>query len=174
MAVREELRALRNDPELRRFLLTDARSTGRELGTGAYGTVEEIVVGGLACAGKKIHEVIVHPNIVQKYKEECQLLSDLRHPHIVQFMGICFLPSSSLPVLVMEKLHTSLDYLLSQHPPLPNGRLDIPLGLKWSFLVDIIKGLYFLHRQSQSPIIHRDLSGRNVLLSSSMVLRSRS
>ncbi len=120
----ELLHALRNDPGLRRFLLHDVRSTGRELGTGAYGIVEEVEVRGLVCAGKKIHEVLVqagNPNVIQKYQEECQLMSDLRHPHIVQFMGICFLPPSTLPVLVMEKLHTSLDDLLTRyarHPPL--------------------------------------------------------
>ncbi len=100
-------------------------------------------------------------------------MSDLRHPHVVQFMGICFLPPAALPVLVMEKLHMSLDDLLTRyarHPPL-FATPDIPLCLKWSFLVDIVKGLDFLHRHIPSPIIHRDLSARNILLSLSMVAK---
>ena len=35
-------------------------------------------------------------------------MSTLRHPHIVQFLGVCFLPGSRLPALVMELLLTSL------------------------------------------------------------------
>jgi len=36
----------------------------------------------------------------------------LRHPHIVQFLGVCFLPGSRLPALVMERLMMSLGDLL--------------------------------------------------------------
>ena len=40
-AIRNQLRALSNDRTLRRFVM-QARSTGRQLGTGSYGTVEEV------------------------------------------------------------------------------------------------------------------------------------
>ncbi len=167
---------LQSDQRLRRFLLPNVRPTGRELGTGSYGTVEEVDVDGLVCAGKKIHDALVeagNPNISERYVDECQLMSDLRHPHLVQFLGICFLPPSRLPVLVMEKLHSSLDDLLTRHtrhpPLLPTT--DIPLGLKRSFFVDIARGLLFLHRHSPSPVIHRDLSAKNVLLNPSMVAK---
>ena len=40
-ALRGQLRALANDRNLRRFVV-QARSTGRQLGTGSYGTVEEV------------------------------------------------------------------------------------------------------------------------------------
>ena len=40
-AIRSQLRALSNDRNLRRFVV-QARSTGRQLGTGSYGTVEEV------------------------------------------------------------------------------------------------------------------------------------
>ncbi len=81
---------LQSDQRLRRFLLPNVRPTGRELGTGSYGTVEEVNVDGLVCAGKKIHDALVEagdPNISERYVDECQLMSDLRHPHLVQFLG---------------------------------------------------------------------------------------
>ena len=161
--------ALRNDPQLQRYVISNVQPTGRQLGVGSYGSVEELEINSLICAGKRIHESLIEAgnagvqNIVRKYVEECQLMSDMRHPHVVQFMGVCFLPDTSLPVLVMERLLMSLDDLLENTP-------DIPLALKRSMLADVSKGLVYLHNRS-SPIIHRDLSAKNVLLNSSMAAK---
>ena len=87
--------------------------------------------------------------MVDMYYSECNLLSELRHLHIVQFLGICFLPDSQLPVLVMEELHCSLDDLLENTP-------DIPLHTKLSVLQDVARGLVFLHNRSPA-VIHRVL-----------------
>ncbi len=160
-------RTLESIPEIRCFLLENVRPTGRTLGVGSYGSVEEVEVDGVVCAGKKIHEVLINQGveiIARKYVAECQLMSDLRHPHIVQFLGLCFLEGSSLPVLVMEKLMTSLDELLESTP-------NIPLSLKKSIMADVARGLIYLHGQKPSPIIHRDLSARNVLLNSALVAK---
>ncbi len=160
-------RRLESITEIRRFLLENVRPTGRELGVGSYGSVEEVEVDGLICAGKKIHEVLINEGvqiIAQKYVEECQLMSDLRHPHIVQFLGLCFLEDSSLPVLVIEKLMTSLDDLLESTP-------NIPIGLKRSILADVARGLIYLHSHKPSPVIHRDLSAKNVLLNSALIAK---
>ena len=83
-------------------------------------------------------------------------MSLLRHPHIVQFLGVCYLQGSRLPVLLMEKLPTSLDDLLEKHK-------EIPLDVKFSILVDVSRGLVYLHSRDP-PIAHRDLTARNILL----------
>ena len=98
------------------------------------------------------------------FLRECTLLSRLRHPHIVQFLGVCYLPGSSLPLLVMERLFTSLDELLE------NKDIVIPFDAKLSFLQDVANGLRFLHSQTP-PVIHRDLTARNVLLNAAMVAK---
>ena len=102
-------------------------------------------------------------------------MSTLRHPHIVQFLGVCFLPGSRLPALVMELLLTSLHDLLDpgtgySEPPPDAPKPFFPLGLKRSILYDVARGLAYLHDRSP-PIIHRDLSARNVLLNSAMVAK---
>ena len=38
-----KLRALQNDPNLGQFILRDVRPTGRQLGVGSYGSVEEVI-----------------------------------------------------------------------------------------------------------------------------------
>ena len=92
-----------------------------------------------------------------------QVMAKIRHPHIVQFLGLCFLEGSALPVLVMERLDSSLDDLLE-------ATLALPLALKQSLLIDVARGLLYLHNRNP-PIVHRDLSARNVLLTSSLVAK---
>ena len=105
----------------------------------------------------------------REFVRECQLMSTLRHPHIVQFLGVCFFPGSRMPALVMEQLLTSLHEILDPEPP-PQTKAYIPVSLKRSVLHNVASGLSFLHSHSP-PIIHRDLSARNVLLNTGMVAK---
>ena len=175
--------SLRDNPELQPFLLSNIRLTGVRIGAGAYGGVEEVAVPGAICAAKKIHEVFLDRSEIPateicksaaQFVRECQLMSTLRHPNIVQFLGVCFFPGSRLPALVMERLLTSLHDLLEPEtdPPSPPDapKPFFPLSLKYSILHDLASGLTYLHERSP-PIIHRDLSARNILLNSGMVAK---
>ena len=172
-----------DNPELQQFLLPNLRLTGVRIGAGAYGSVEEVAVPGAICAAKKIHEVFLDRSEIPEsevrksaaqFVRECQLMSTLRHPNIVQFLGVCFLPGSRLPALVMERLLTSLHDLLDPEtdtPPPPDApKPFFPLSLKCSILDNVACGLAYLHERSP-PVIHRDLSARNVLLNSGMVAK---
>ena len=90
-------------------------------------------------------------------------MSNLRHPNVTLFIGVCFLPNCQLPLLVMERLEGSLDDLLETVP-------NIPLALKRSFLEDTARGLLYLHKHDPQ-IIHRDLTAKNVLLTSSLAAK---
>ena len=172
---------LRDDPGLRLYILSNVRLTGISIGSGAFGSVEEVAIPGAICAAKTICDFFLRlfqdtaqvsdNNIATQFIRECQLMSTLRHPHIVQFLGVCFFPGSRLPALVMERLLTSLHNLLEpgvhQTPP-PNP--FFPLCLKESILYDFANGLTYLHGKSP-PIIHRDLSANNVLLNSALVAK---
>ena len=48
-------------PELEPFIVPDKDvvPTGRELGRGAYGSVEEVEIPGALCAAKKIHDQLI-------------------------------------------------------------------------------------------------------------------
>ena len=156
--------------ELQEFVVPNVRPTGKELGRGAYGMVEEVKIPGAICAAKIIHEALLRMgnedevrSITEKFVRECCLMSSLHHPHVVQFLGVCFLPSSRLPALVMEKLVVSLHELLETNP-------NIPLATKRSVLHDVARGLKYLHSRTP-PIIHQDLTAKNVLLNSGMVAK---
>ena len=171
---------LRDYPELRPFVLSNVRLTGTRIGAGAYASVEEVAIP-VDAAAKKIHEVFLDrteipddeiEKAVTDFVKECQLMSTLRHPHIVQFFGVCFLQGSRLPALVMERLLTSLHDLLApetQPPPGdPRPLSFFTMGLKCSVLHNVASGLAYLHERTP-PVIHRDLSARNVLLNSGLV-----
>ena len=165
-------------------MLSNVRLTGTRIGAGAYGSVEEVEIPGAVCAAKKIHDIFQDRSEIPaaeiqrataQFVVECQLMTTLRHPHIVQFLGVCFLPGSRLPALVMELLLTSLHDLLDpdtgDSEPLPDApKPFFPLGLKRSILHDVARGLAYLHDCSP-PIIHRDLSAINVLLNCAMVAK---
>ncbi len=99
---------------------------------------------------------------IETYRQECQLMANLRHPHVTQFLGLCFLEDSNIPLLVMERLTMSVNDLLENAP-------TIPLTIK-AVITDTCSGLVYLHSMA-SPIVHRDLTARNVLLTTSLTAK---
>lgn len=100
-------------------------------------------------------------DILARFEKECHLLSNLRHPYIVQFLGVYIEKLTGTPVIVMEYLPNSLSNLVKSKP-------IIPRYLQISILYNISLGLAYLHGHTPA-IIHRDLTANNVLLTSNMV-----
>ena len=149
---------------LETFNLTGIRATDHKLGHGSYATVEELEYMGLKCAGKKIHDLLLEQGdasyTLRRFEEECRLLSQVRHPNIVQFLGVHFQRGVRVPILVMEFLPTNLTSCIEQYGIFPKE-------IGYSILHDVALGLCYLHSQTP-PIIHRDLSSNNVLLTANM------
>ena len=78
-------------------------------------------------------------------------------------MGVNFIQRSQLPMLVMEYLPLSLTQCLETHQ-------DLPLQIKYSILLDVAKGLNYLHCK-RPPIVHRDLTANNILLTSNFIAK---
>ncbi len=131
--------------------------------------VFQVKYSKVLCAAKQMYELLLDPGnkgfreTVDRYQRECQLMAGLRHPNITQFLGLCFLEGSDLPLLVMERLEMSVDDLLECSP-------NIPLAVKISILTDTGSGLVYLHSRGP-PIVHRDLTARNILLTSSLTAK---
>ena len=153
----------------RHHVLTGVRETDQELGHGSYATVVELEYMGLKCAGKKIHEILLRQGrgsyAIRRFTEECGLLSQVRHPNVVQFLGVYFRQGVQVPILVMEFLPTNLTSCIE--------RYGNDIGSKevgYSILHNVALGLYYLHSQTP-PIIHRDLSSNNILLTPNMTAK---
>ena len=92
--------------------------------------------------------------------KECKLMSELIHPNIAKFCGVCMLPSSPIPVLVVELMDHSLEEIVE------NTKEALSYKVALSIFIDIAHGLAYLHGRSPS-VLHRDLTARNVLLDKS-------
>ena len=131
------------------------------LGVGSYGAVYRALCDELPCAAKILHPTLFETNdpgarkVIERFEQECQFLSGVRHPHIVQYLGVSRDSESGLPVLLMELMDTSLTrYLERSEEPLP-------FHIQVDLCHDIVLALVYLH---SNGIIHRDLSSNNVLL----------
>lgn len=160
-------------PSPREFSFRDVHLHREEqLGTGSYGMVCKATVGDLVCAAKILHMAFFQLNdlspgtpsrMMSQFHRECELLSGIRHPCIVQFLASYRDPETRLPVLLMELMDESLTKFLescaeAQTPVLYHVQINI--------CHDVAMALSFLHSHS---IIHRDLSSNNILL----IARSR-
>ena len=155
--------------QLKDLTLEEIVPQNKELGRGAYGKVFTVDHLGLPCAAKEIHSLLldgVSPEEKKAIKDgfirECYHSSLIRHPNIVQFMGVYYAkpsdPRSDLPIMVMELMDTSLTSFIE------NNQSKIAFDTKLSILHDVSLGLSHLHAR-RPAVIHRDLSSNNVLLS---------
>ena len=131
------------------------------LGSGSYGAVCKAMCDDLPCAAKILHSTLFQLNIpgtmdvMQRFEQECHLLSAIKHPHIVQYLGTYQDPESRLPVLLMELMDESLTRFLKR------SHEQLPYHTEVNLCYDIALALSYLHSHG---IVHRDLSSNNVLL----------
>ena len=154
-------------PPVLRDCVIDNILIGNQIGRGANGRILEAKWEGIVVAVKEIHSIFMNEvsdwefqSFKTSFLRECEQSSRLRHPNIVRFLGIYHPPGARVPSLVMERLHCSLTSLLEEN-------VVVPIGTKLSIIKDVALGLRYLHTRNP-PIIHRDLSSNNVLLSKGM------
>ena len=151
---------------LKDYVLTEVEVTDVVFGRGSYADVIQLKYMGLKCAGKKIHDIFLKEEdhyALRRYTEECHLLSQVRHPNIVQFLGVYCQKDRKIPILVIEYVPTDLTSCIKDYAFLPKE-------ICYSILHDIALGLNYLHSRDP-PIIHRDLSSNNILLTLNMTAK---
>ena len=134
-------------------------------GTGSYGMVCKAMVDQLVCAAKIMHPTFfseLEPSSTATYRQfekECDFLSAIRHPNIVQYLGTKQDSETGLPVLLMELMDESLTKFLER--TLQQQREPVPYHILINLCHDVAMALAFLH---SNGIVHRDLSSNNILL----------
>ena len=143
------------------FAPNDIEITDVILGRGAFGEVRVARWRNLTIACKRLHsqdnDDDHHFRSNDSWRKEISVLSQLRHPNLVLFLGICEGLHRHEPMILTELLPYSLYDLLE----VKKHALDLPDVLDFSS--DIINGLDYLHRH-QPPIVHRDISSKNILI----------
>ena len=140
------------------------RSSGFRVGSDA--SVIELNWHGTCCVGKVLRSIFFQDSepsgmqhILTKFCKEINLLKELKHPNIVQFLGLYYRQSSPIPIMVMEKMECNLTELLDTYKI---G--SIPEYKAYGILNDVMKGLVYLHEVKE--VAHRDLSSNNILVTS--------
>ncbi|XP_058219532.1 MDIS1-interacting receptor like kinase 2-like [Rhododendron vialii] len=136
------------------------------IGVGRQGMVYKAEFpSGQVVAVKKLHTLQDGELAnLSSFTTEIRALTEIRHRNIIRLYGFCSHPRHSL--LVYEFLERgSLLKILSYE--------EEALGFEWSKRVNVVKGLAdalsYMHHDCLPPVIHRDISSKNVLLDSECV-----
>ena len=145
------------------------------LSSGAYGVVYKVTVDGEKCVAKKLHHTLVNvawgypqkqddtcTNIAM-FHQECRIMSQLKHPNVVGFVGVHYGRDRNDISLIMERLHCDLADFVERNP-------DTPLCDRLHILCDVSKGLDYLHSLSP-PLIHCNLTAYNILLNEDLTAK---
>ena len=126
------------------------------LGKGAYGVVYQVKFLNCDYAVKVVHTAPlsqVDPKAMERFEQECLLMNNLRHFNLVMSYATI---SMGYPLLIMELMDCNLNRFLDAKGS------EMGLFEEIGIAADIINGIEFLHKNS---MVHRDLSGANVLMS---------
>ncbi|XP_051151004.1 MDIS1-interacting receptor like kinase 2 [Andrographis paniculata] len=127
------------------------------IGTGGFGSVYKAELDdGKVVAVKKLHEGLENS---KSFTSEIQALTQIKHRNIVKLLGFC-----------SHSRHSFLVYELLEGGSLMTALSDDDKAseLGWIERVNIVSGvaraLHYMHHDVSPPMVHRDISSKNILL----------
>ncbi|XP_074271528.1 G-type lectin S-receptor-like serine/threonine-protein kinase LECRK3 [Silene latifolia] len=139
----------------------DAATSGfkEELGQGAFGVVYKGVIDDISgsptfIAVKKLDKL--PGNADKEFKTEVDAIGQTHHKNLVRLVGFCEEGTHKMLVYEFMSNGTLSDYICGLPKPAWEKRLQI--------VHDIARGLFYLHEDCNSQIIHCDIKPQNILL----------
>ncbi|KAF8036532.1 hypothetical protein BT93_C2302 [Corymbia citriodora subsp. variegata] len=152
---------LSSDKRYRRYtreeleIATNSFSEANVIGEGAYGKVYKCNLDHTPVAVKVLRSDACERK--EGFLREVEVLSQLRHPHLVLLLGAC--PESRGLVYEFMENGSLEEYIYRQ-----NGKPSLPWFVQFRIIFEVACGLAFLHNSKPVPIVHRDLKPGNILL----------
>lgn len=142
---------------------TDKFSQRNLIGQGSDGVVYKgCLQDGTLVAVKEIFDLETKGD--EEFCYEVEIISKIKHRNLVALRGCCVTSDNSNG----KRRFLVYDYM-------PNSSLSYQLSLSrltWpqrkNIIIDVAKGLAYLHYEIKPPIYHRDIKSTNILLDSTM------
>mmetsp|Transcript_51575 Transcript_51575/g.129377 ORF Transcript_51575/g.129377 Transcript_51575/m.129377 type:complete len:611 (-) Transcript_51575:33-1865(-) len=127
---------------------------GQKLGGGAFGTVYRGRLRGKEVAIKRLNTQEIDEEALDSFRKEVAVMSKLRHPNALLFMGACTTPGNLMIVMELMPRGSVHDLIRKE---------QVSFKRKMMMAKEAALGMNWLHC-SKPAFIHRDLKAGNLLV----------
>ncbi|KAK7832335.1 mdis1-interacting receptor like kinase 2 [Quercus suber] len=135
------------------------------IGVGGTAKVYKVEIpGAQVFAVKKLRSMAegIESEIIKNFTSEVAALTEIRHRNIVKLLGFCFREVHSFLVYEFMEGGSLVDMLCSE------GATELDWPTRIRVVKSVAYALSYMHHDCVPPIIHRDISSKNILLSSDL------
>ncbi|KAJ0666575.1 putative protein kinase RLK-Pelle-DLSV family [Helianthus annuus] len=139
---------------------TNSFDEAKKLGQGGFGAVYKgVLPNGREIAVKRLF--FNHRHRAADFYNEVNIISSVDHKNLVKLVGFSYLGPGS--ALIYEYIpNGSLNHFIFD--PVKGKKLN--WAKRFNIIIGIAEGLVYLHENSKTRIIHRDIKAANILLDS--------